>query len=254
MERLYLALATVLVGLAGALGAHAVHSGRRSRWTIGLMAAGFAAQYLALHVRGELRGQCPLGDKGELLVFLAWSLVLFYLVVGRPYRLSLLGIFTAPVVVIFQLIALVPGMMETNVERVVVVDPWREIHAATSVLSYGAFALAGVAGIMFLVLNAQLKQAHLSTGLFKNLPPVNTLVASMVRLLWIGLGLMTVGMVSGYLMEGVSSQAHLNVARGVWVAYFGLLLVHHWRGMTPRRFASAVIAIFLASLSVFVAL
>ena len=254
MERVYLALATVLIGLAGAIGARAVHRGGRSHWTIGLMAAGFVAQIMALEVRGELRGQCPLGDKGEILLFLSWSLVLFYLAVGRAYRLSLLGMFTAPVVVVFQGIALLPGMMETEVTRVAVVDPWREIHAATSVLSYGAFALAAVAGIMFLVLNAQLKQAHLSTGLFKNLPPVRTLVSSTVRLLWIGLALMTVGMVSGYLMEGVSSQAHLNVARVVWLAYFVLLATYHWRGLTPRRFVIVAIALFLASLGVFVVL
>ena len=254
MERLYLALATVLIGLAGVLGARAVHSGRRSHWTIGLMAAGFVAQLLALQERGEMRGQCPLGDKGEILLFLAWSLVLFYLAVGRVYRLSLLGIFTAPVVVVFHLIALLPGMMGSEVERATVVDPWREIHAATSVLSYGAFALAAVAGSMFLVLNAQLKQAHLSTGLFKNLPPVRTLVSSTVRLLWIGIALMTVGMVSGYLMAGVSSQAHLNVARVVWLAYFILLVIYHWRGITPRRFALTAILFFLASLGVFVVL
>jgi ABC-type uncharacterized transport system permease subunit len=251
MERWYLGLATVLVVLGGALGARAVHRGKHSPWTLWFMAGCFVMQLLALGERGEMRGQCPLGDFGEILLFLAWSLVLFYLLVGPTYRLSLLGLFTAPVVAVFQLIALVPGMMETEVVRATEVDAWRETHAATSVLSYGAFALAAVAGMMFIVLNKQLKLAHLSTGLFKNLPPASTLIASVVRLVWLGLAVMTAGMVSGYLMAGKTGGAHLTVARAVWVAYFGLMLIHHWRGITPRRFCVVVILFFLGSLGVF---
>lgn len=251
MERWYLALATLVVATAGVLGLQAVRRGGHSRWTVWLMAGGFVVQLLALSERGKLRGQCPLGDTGEILLFLAWSLVLFYLLVGPTYRISLLGLFTAPVVVLFQVVALIPGVMASEVVHAEKVDPWGETHAATSVLSYGAFALAAVAGIMFLVLNKQLKQATLTTGLFKNLPPVSSLISSQARLIWIGLVLMTVGMVSGYMMEGVSKDAHLNVARAVWLAYFIMMVIYHWRGITPRRFSVAVMVFFVGSLGVF---
>ena len=66
--------------------------------------------------------------------------------VGPTYRISLLGLFTAPVVAIFQVVALAPGMLERDPQRADHVDPWGEAHAAFSVLAYGAFALGAVAG------------------------------------------------------------------------------------------------------------
>ena len=72
-------------------------------------------------------------------------------------------------------------------------NPWHETHSATSVLAYGALALAAVAGVMFLVLDRQLKEHHLKSGLFRNLPPVRELLVSLERLLWLGGGLLTIG-------------------------------------------------------------
>ena len=62
-----------------------------------------------------------------------------------------------------------------------------------SVLAYGALALAAVAGVMFLVLDRQLKEHHLKGGLFKYMPPVRELLVSLERLLWLGMVLLTVG-------------------------------------------------------------
>ena len=101
MAQWLLIAATVLAILGGTLGLLAVRSGFRSPWTLLCMLGAFACQLGVLLVRGEMRGKCPLGDYGEILAFLAWSLVLFYLVIGPTYRISLLGLFTAPVVAIF---------------------------------------------------------------------------------------------------------------------------------------------------------
>jgi len=90
-----LLVSAILAGMAGWLGVMSVRNGDRSRWTVVWMLLGFVAQCVVLAERGEVRGQCPLGDAGEILVFLAWSLTLFYLVIGSTYRLSLLGVFTS---------------------------------------------------------------------------------------------------------------------------------------------------------------
>ena len=95
MAQWLLVASTVLVVLGGTLGVLAVRQGRRSPWTLVCMALAFVCQLGVLGIRGEMRGKCPLGDYGEILAFLTWSLVLFYLAVGPAYRLSLLGLFTA---------------------------------------------------------------------------------------------------------------------------------------------------------------
>ena len=251
MDRTLLLISTLLA-LAGAVwGGVSVHRGVRTWWTLVLIGGAFLAQLGFLEIRGDMRGACPLRDRGEILVFLAWSLTLFYLVVGRPYRLSLVGLFTAPVVVLFQALALWPGLMTLQPERSVGVDAWREAHAAVSVLSYGAFALAAVTGVMFLVLDRQLKEHHLQSGLFRNLPPVRELLAAVKRLLWIGHGLLTFGIFAGAMMSHRGGWSHLIAAVAVWLFYGGLLLWQQWRGVTGRRLSMLAMVFFLLSLGVF---
>ena len=251
MDRWFLIAATALAAAGGITGMWTVHQGTRSRWTVIWMIAVFVAQLGFLYFRGQARGACPLVGIGEILAFLAWSLTLFYLAVGPAYRVSLLGVFTAPLVVIFQILALLPGVWDPNPERVPATDPWRETHAAMSVLSYGALALAAVAGVMFLVLDRQLKDHHLQSGLFRNLPPVRELLKSMVRLLWIGVVLLSVGVVAGFLMPRTGGTAHLLAACAVWIGYALLLGVRQVRGLTGRRTAMIAVMLFVGSLSVF---
>ena len=252
MDRWFLIAATLLAAVAGVRGLLSLRSGRRSAWTVGWMAAAMLCQIGYLMVRGEMRGACPLRGVGEISVYLAWALTLFYLLVGPVYRISLLGVFTAPVVVMFQGFALLPGRLAGQPQKILNTSPWGETHSAMSVLSYGALALAAVAGVMFLVLDRQLKEHHLKSGLFRNLPPVRELLVSLERLLGIGMVLLTIGLVAGFLMpHGKGATAHLVAALVVWLSYLALIAVKRVRGMTGRRFALSAVALFVLSLGVF---
>jgi ABC-type uncharacterized transport system permease subunit len=252
MDRWFLIISTLLAVIGGVWGMASVHRGRRSRWTVVWMIAVFACQLGFLSLRGEQRAACPLADRGEILVFLSWSLTLFYLLVGPAYRISLLGVFTAPVVVVFQTIALLPGVLTENPQKIAGGNPWHETHSATSVLAYGALALAAVAGVMFLVLDRQLKEQHLKSGLFRNLPPVRELLVSLERLLRIGGLLLTIGIVAGFMMpHDESALGHLIAALLVWLAYVALLIVKTVRGLTGRRLSLLTVALFILSLGVF---
>lgn len=252
----YLIVALLCSGVAAGLSFKAVSQGQRGRFTVLLMFLSFAAQSMVLSQRGELRGQCPLGDMGEIVVFLAWSMSIFYLIIGSTYRVSLLGMFSAPLVSILMLVALLPGAFEVSPERALIVNPWYETHAALSVLSYGAFALAAIAGVMFRVLNKKLKQGRTSSGLFAKMPPVTSLVAAMVRLTGVGTLVLTGGVLCALFMphESESSWLHLWVAVGVWLSYTVLLTIWQVRGMTPSRMAISVVLMFVLSLSVFAVL
>ncbi len=252
MDYRLLIAATLLAAVGGAWGMLSVHRGHRSRLTTLVMLLVFLCQLGFLSLRGEARGACPLAEHGEILVFLSWSLTLFYLLVGPAYRISLLGVFTAPVVVLFQSIALLPGVLDANPQKLVGGNAWHETHAATSVLAYGALALAAVAGVMFLVLDRQLKEQHLKSGLFRNLPPVRELLISLVRLLWLGIGLLTIGIIAGFLMpQSESALGHLIAALAVWVAYAALLGIKTVRGLTGRKLSLVAVVLFILSLGVF---
>ncbi len=245
--------ASTLLALIGAIaGMRSVHRGHRSRWTVVWLAGAFVCQLGFLWLRGQQRQACPLSDLGVILAFLSWSLTLFYLLVGPAYRISLLGVFTAPVVVVLQSAALLPGLLDADAEASKTANPWHEIHSATSVLGYGALALAAVAGVMFLVLDRQLKEHHLKSGLFRNLPPIRELLVSMNRLLGVGLLLLTVGVIAGFVMPHTPGAiSHLVAALGTWIAYASLWSIHRIRGLTGRRFSLAAVVLFFLSLAVF---
>lgn len=252
MERWVLAASTLLALIAAIAGMRSVHRGHRSRWTVLWLAGAFALQLGFLWLRGQQRQACPLSDTGEILAFLSWSLTLFYLLVGPTYRISLLGVFTAPVVVVFQAIALMPGLLAASPVAAKSTNPWHEIHSATSVLAYGALALTAIAGVMFLVLDRQLKEHHLKSGLFRNLPPVRELLISMNRLLGVGLALLTAGVIAGLIMPHTPEAAsHFIAALATWLAYTALWITRCTRGLTGRRFSLSAVVLFFLSLAVF---
>ena len=247
----WLVIATLLASAGGVAGWLSLRKGEPSRAAFVGMLGAFGAQLMALGWRGEMRGQCPLNDVGEICLFLAWSMTLFYLVTGTTYRLSLLGIFTVPLVIVLQLIALVPGAFVDSPVRADEVDAWRESHAAFSVLSYGALALAAVAGFMFLILNHRLKSHHFKGGLVHGMPSVHRLVTAMGRITLVRWIVLTIGVISGFKMEGSEMNAHLLVPIVTWVLYAVLLGIYFIRGLPGRQLAWGVLTLFVVSLLVF---
>lgn len=256
MDKWMIFAAMMLAVIAAVHGARCVHQGVRSRWTAVWLLFSFFVQLAVLSMRSQMRGSCPLGDTGEMFVFSAWSLTMCYLAVGSVYRVSLLGVFTAPLVSFLLGLALIPGMMDVDPEHAKHTDVWRAFHAAFSVLAYGALGLSSVAAVMFLVLNQQLKEAHLTTGLFRKLPPAKDLIFVVRRLLVLGFAVLTLGVICGVMMQKAENgpTSHLLMAVGLWLAYGALLVVTWWRGLPPKKLALASLVLFVFSLLMFLVL
>jgi len=119
--------AAILSGLASLIGVRAVLTeNKKNRWTFVFMLLSFACQLFWLGLRGDERAGCPLLDGGEILVFLAWSVSLFYFIVGSTYRVTLLGMFSAPVVSLMLFVSLIPGMLEVDPQPITNVDYWAD--------------------------------------------------------------------------------------------------------------------------------
>ena len=219
-----------------------------------LMGAGFLLQCFVLHLRGQMHGRCPITSFSEVLIFVSWSMVLLYFILGRTFRLSLLGLFTSPLVVVMQVGALIPLIaLPDPAKPTQNLDYWLEAHASISLLAYGAFALACVAGIMYLVQDRLLKTRDLNV-LFYNLPPIRYLVKAIVRLLGIGLLLLTVGIFSAYLMREEPSAMHLALSYSVWAGYAVLLGLYFGRRLGPKPFALGAALVFALPLVTLMAL
>src|SRR5256885_3924140 len=190
---------------------------RPMRFNFFAVGLGFVFQTAFLSIRGHALGRCPITNLFEVIVFVAWSIALFYMVVGPAYRLSLMGAFTAPLVVLLQLFALLAPIDKPHRGRLLA-NSWLEFHASISLVAYGAFALAGIAGAMYLVQERQLK-THQLHSIFYHLPPLTELFAAITRLLWWGFALYTLGLVSGFFVGQPLPRMQILCAFGVWVLY-----------------------------------
>jgi ABC-type uncharacterized transport system permease subunit len=124
---------------------------------------------------------------------------------------------------------------------------WPELHAAISLVSYGAFALACVAGVMFLVQERHLKR-HTLNSFFHNLPPMANLAVAVQRLMLAGFVLLTVGIVAGF-FAGHTPAATIALAVCVWLPYGAVLIVRRTHRLGSRRLAWLAVGAFTLALS-----
>ena len=238
MDRLLLVIATFcfLFGFAYTMHALGARVYKASRLNFFAILTGFLCQTAFLYLRGQTVGRCPLTSLFEVLIFLSWSTVLFYLLIGPAYRLSLLGAFTSPLAFLFQVGALLLAS-DTPMKAKNPPNSWLELHAALSVVAYGAFALACVAGAMYIAQEKQLK-SHNIHSIFYHLPPIRDLAVANTRLIIVGFLLLTVGLGAGFGLGSIFTHSMLTAwAVGVWVLY-GFILAAEWRHrISPRRVA-----------------
>jgi len=198
---------------------------------------------------GQAQGACPIKDKGEIMVFFAWSVMLIYLLMGSLYRVSLMGIFTLPFTGGLLLLAITPGIYQPMpLTPIAEADPWLEAHASLYILGYGVLLLSSIASFMFITLNKKLKSKNLQGVIFEHMAPINTLTSSSIRLIFLALILLTIAMVSGYQIETPTTEIKNWIGRLSWLAYLGLLLIKSSRGLCPKTFAITNIVIFVFSL------
>ena len=127
---------------------------------------------------------------------------------------------------------------------------WSSLHKALILLSYGAFGLSSVAGLMYLTQEHDLKYRKLRAVL-SLLPPIQRLEAVIVRSLAAGFVLLTAGLaVSGFYLKQtrnvyVTGDPEVVYSILVWLIYL-VLLVLYWRfAQRGRRFALGALGSFV---------
>jgi ABC-type transport system involved in cytochrome c biogenesis permease subunit len=217
-----------------------------------VMAVGFALHTVFLYLRGQSLGRCPLTNLFETQAFIAWSAVLFFLLIGPSYQVSFLGAFTAPLVLAICLTALVLPVDVTHAEPLAR-SAWVEFHAAIAIVAYGAFALAFVTGAMYLFQERQLKTRRLSSS-FLLLPSIEQLDVIHFRLLIMGFAMLTAGMIGGiisYHIVGHWTTPKIIWAFSVWVVYGALVLARGLWALRGRKVAVVSMTSFVLMLAGF---
>jgi ABC-type transport system involved in cytochrome c biogenesis permease subunit len=226
-----------------------------NRVTYVLLLLGFALHTMAMLKRGLSLSRCPTHNLYEATAFIMWTIVAAYLALGLWGRVRFLGAFASPVLFGLGVFALMPALDRPAQSHPDFSMHWASLHATLVLLSYGAFALGAVAGVMYLTQTHSLKFDKLQ-AVFSLLPPIQRLEGAMGWLLSAGFGLLTIGLAAASRIkrpEGVSYLSDSKVIWSVvvWLLYLGLILLR-WRfDQRGRRIALGLIGAFVFVLLTF---
>ena len=219
-----------------------------NRATYLLLLLGFGLHLAAMILRGFSLKQCPVNNLYEATIFIAWTIVATYLLIGLWSRLRFLGAFASPLLFAIGVFALMPALDPKHGPKPEFSGAGPSLHATMILLAYGAFGLAAVAGIMFMTQEHNLK-FHKLRAMLSLFPSIQRLELVAHRLVLAGFILLSIGLeVGAHLPRPAGAHFYEDpkvIWSGIlWVIYLGLL-IGRWRfAQSGRRFAIGVISAF----------
>src|SRR5579885_2514564 len=250
-------MVTVVLYLAGTACALAYllrRSEALSRVLLVLAAGGFLAHSVALLTRLMASGHVPLASFDEAMSFFSWALVLVFLVVGMRHHLHVLGAFILPLAFI-SLVSAAALPREVPTLAPVLKTVW--VHVTLSMLGTVGFAVAFVAGIMYLIQDRLLKSKRFNV-LYAKLPPLDFLDRLNQQSIVLGFPLLTLVIIAGAISAEFARGSYLNWnpeqtwALVTWVFYFIVLLGRLTVGWRAKRAAYLTIIGFVGVLFTFI--
>lgn len=243
-------LAVILYGLSAVYSIFLWRKGFRqdNRINFFLLLAAFLLHTTAMWKRGLSFQRCPVNNLYEATLFIAWTIVATYLVLGCLPRLRFLGAFASPVLLVMGVFALMPALDKDRGPTPHFAPAWTSLHAALILLSFGAFGLGAVSALMFLTQEHDLK-FHKLRAILSVLPPIQRLEKVTAGLVMAGFGLLTAGLSLHPLLApelagvDLKNDAILPYSIFVWLVYL-VLLGMRWSGRGGRRFAWGTLGSF----------
>ncbi|MBE3575097.1 MAG: cytochrome c biogenesis protein CcsA [Firmicutes bacterium] len=231
-ESLVLASA-ILLAWVGIL---ALRSVRQRQWLgRGHHAAAWLAWTLvavAVAVKAGAMGHFPLASWQDSLLFWAETALLLLLVLEACRHWWVVEALGFPVVAAALAAAVFLPAQAADFQPFLG-SHWLSLHAALNLTSYGAFALAFLAALLYLQQEKRLKQRRL-TGWFHVLPPLEQLEWTIRHLITVGFVLMGLGIATGSIY-----------ARVAWGSYWSWNLKEAWTLLTWLFYAAGVGAVRL---------
>ncbi|MFM1941916.1 MAG: hypothetical protein RI897_898 [Verrucomicrobiota bacterium] len=256
-DRAFFAVAVAVYGICSIYSFFLWRRGfRRDEWiSYSMLLVAFGFHATAMLKRGFTLSSCPVTNLYEAIAFTLWSITGTYLVLGLWRRFRFVGAFASPVLFCVGVFALFPEL-DLQGDEPDFLKGWSSLHASLIMLAYGAFGLASVAGVMYLTQERDLKQ-HKARAVMSLLPPMGRLEATIGRLILVGFGLLTVGLVLGGRTLKAREVGYslwdtkILWSALVWAIYL-VLLVMRWRfAQRGRRMAWGVVASFVFVLLTF---
>jgi ABC-type transport system involved in cytochrome c biogenesis permease subunit len=251
----------VLYILATGFAFWALRSGdRRGLQTARLGALVGALDHLVYLVRlGAKSGHFPVTGAIEAYVFLSTAIILIALLLDWMKKWTSLVVAILPLAVVTTLLALALTLVPEDAGRPMPTASslWTSLHVSTALASYGAFAIAFVSSILYLIAQRQLKDhAAAMLGLT---PSLETVARITRRSIATGVALLAGGLVVGYLQArhvyGIEhwwrNDPKIYLTTFTLAAYIAILILSFRPTFKGRRTALASTAGFLLVMATF---
>ncbi|MGC5324502.1 c-type cytochrome biogenesis protein CcsB [Brevibacillus sp. SYSU BS000544] len=126
------------------------HQNRYSRIGYFVAVVGFLAQGGFVIARWVAGGHSPTSNMFEFMAFLAFCIILAFLIIDRIYSVSVLGAFVMPLgVIILAYASVFPREVTPLIPALQ--SYWLQIHVTTAALGEGILAVGFAGGLMYLV-------------------------------------------------------------------------------------------------------
>lgn len=229
-------------------------SERAARLARATAMVGLVAHTVALGIWCMTHNWSILRDERMPFAVVAYCVVLVQLFVSSRKGWPALGSLSIPLAFIAESFAVTPG--PSGVAAAAGSALLRP-HVLALLLGFAAFALAFCLAVLYLLQSWLLKTKQIK-GLFKRLPPLESVSTAAHRIAILGFTLLTLGIITGSLVAPNSwgPQWYLDphtvtgvVAWAIYAAYLGVSSLLGWRG---RRTTYFLIAGFLVVVVAFV--
>jgi ABC-type uncharacterized transport system permease subunit len=199
LEWLFLAGGILMYALGSAAGFAAARSGDRRRLAQARLTGAMGALYhlFVLVSLGARTGHFPVSGAEEAFLVLSTAVTGVALGLDAVRKLSLLLVGALPLALITTLLAAAliaaPGGAPTSPTPPP--SAWTALHIFTAIGAYGAFAIAFVSGVLYLVAQRQLKDHASILGL---MPSLQSIERVNLRAIAVGAVLLAAGILVGY--------------------------------------------------------
>ena len=225
-------------------------------WSHRILLAGFVLNSIYLAVGYYQLGAVPALNFKGALSFFSWTIIAAYIIFQLRFRITVLGSFVVPFSAFLMIISSTIPISSITV-RPIFKGFWLPLHVATAFLGDGIFAIAFIAGVMYLIQEHQIKSKRLG-AFYSRLPSLNSLDSINYHAINYGFLLLTIGMITGSILaQGAHGSYWLWDPKEVWslitwLCYAALLhqrMAIGWRG---RRSALMSIGCFIILIFTFI--
>jgi cytochrome c-type biogenesis protein CcsB len=225
-------------------------------WSHRILLAGFALNSIYLALGYYQLGAVPALNFRGALSFFSWTIIGAYIIFQLRFRIMVLGSFVVPFSTFLMIISSTIPISSITV-RPIFKGFWLPLHVATALLGDAIFAIAFIAGVMYLIQEHQIKTKRLG-AFYSRLPSLNSLDSINYQAINYGFLLLTIGMITGSIVaQGSHGSYWLWDPKEVWslitwLCYAALLhqrMAVGWRG---RRSALMSIGCFFILIFTFI--